>query len=222
MRISDDRYSRDRLRLDIAMQFIRHEARTRTIRQWTGLSDDRIRKLYRSYLQGGGRSVTRHRGKSPQQAMYFMRSTRLRQEASALAGLCCLVGLLEPGHARQHAGQRADATPRPAAGISRATPLCQAYEEYRAMLGSPAIGFEHAVLLVNILACGGELRLGDCHGCGALLVVDALELRPASCALCMPAASAREPAGAAGRGAGGRNAAPGSAIGVRRSLPAPD
>ena len=31
MRISDDRYSRDRQRLDIAMQFIRHEARTRTI-----------------------------------------------------------------------------------------------------------------------------------------------------------------------------------------------
>ena len=30
--------------------FIRHEARTHTIRAWTGLSDDRIRKLYRSYL----------------------------------------------------------------------------------------------------------------------------------------------------------------------------
>ena len=218
MRISDDRYSRDRLRLDIAMQFIRHEARTRTIRQWTGLSDDRIRKLYRSYLQGGGHSVTRHRGKSPQQATYFMRSIQLRQEASALAGLCCLVGLLEPGRDRQ----RANATPRPAAGIGRATPLCQAYEEYRAMLGKPAIGFEHAVLLVNILAGDGELRLGDCHGCGALLVVDALELRPASCALCSPVASAREPAGAAGRATGVRGTAPGSAIGVRRSPSAPD
>lgn len=51
MRISDDRYSRDRARLDIAMHFIHHEARTHTIRQWTGLTDDRIRKLYRSYLQ---------------------------------------------------------------------------------------------------------------------------------------------------------------------------
>jgi len=218
MRISDDRYSRDRQRLDIAMQFIRHEARTRTIRQWTGLSDDRIRKLYRSYLQGGGRNVTRHRGKSPQQATYFTRSTRLRQEASALAGLCCLLGLLEP----ERDGQRGAATPHPAAGINRATPLCQAYEEYRAMLGNPAIGFEHAVLLVNILACGGELRLGDCHGCGALLVVDALELRPASCALCMPAASGRGPSGAVGRATGGRSAAPGSAVGLRRSPPTPD
>jgi hypothetical protein len=39
MRISDDRYSRDRSRFDIAVQFIRHEARTHTIRDWTGLSD---------------------------------------------------------------------------------------------------------------------------------------------------------------------------------------
>ena len=46
MRISDDRYSRDRLRLDLALRFIQHEARTHTIRAWTGLTDDRIRKVY--------------------------------------------------------------------------------------------------------------------------------------------------------------------------------
>ena len=94
MRISDYRYNRDRLRLDVAVRFIRHEARTRTIRQWTGLTDDRIRKLYHSYLQGGGRT-TRHRGKSPRQAAYFLRTARMRDEASALASLCCLVGLFD-------------------------------------------------------------------------------------------------------------------------------
>ena len=199
MRISDDRYSRDRARLDIAMQFIRHEARTRTIRLWTGLSDDRIRKLYRSYLQGGGRGLTRHRGKSPQQAAFFVRTARLRQEASALAALCCLAGVLESGHEEP----RARAAP-PALGIGRAGWLCQAYEAYRSLLDAPAIGFEHAVLLVNALARGGELRLGDCQGCGAMLVVDALALRPARCAVCSPAP--HEPASpcAAGRGAGRR------------------
>ena len=196
MRISDDRYSRDRLRLDIAMQFIRHEARTRTIRQWTGLSDDRIRKLYRSYLQGGGRGLTRHRGKSPQQATFFMRTARLRQEASALAGLCCLIGLLEV----RRDSRRDDPAPQPAMGVGRATSLCQAYEGYRALLSSPAIGFEHAVLLVNALTRGAELRLGGCHGCGALLVVDSLALRPASCALCTPAAPGRAPRCEVGRG----------------------
>jgi hypothetical protein len=45
MRISDNRYSRDRFRFDLALRFIRHEARTQTIRAWTGLSDDRIRKV---------------------------------------------------------------------------------------------------------------------------------------------------------------------------------
>ena len=69
MRVSDDRYTRDRQRLDLALRLIRHEARTFTIRQWTGLSDDRIRKLYRSYvLNHDAQRVFRHRGKSPRQA----------------------------------------------------------------------------------------------------------------------------------------------------------
>ena len=45
MRVSDDRYTRDRQKFDLAVRLIRHEARTFTIRQWTGLSDDRIRKV---------------------------------------------------------------------------------------------------------------------------------------------------------------------------------
>jgi hypothetical protein len=176
MRISDDRYSRDRLRLDIALHFIRHEARTRTIRQWTGLTDDRIRKLYRAYLHEGGCRVARHRGKSPQQASFFLRTARLRQEAAALASLCCLLGLLE--------GRRGSPGLPHAAPVSRAASLCQAYEVYRAIVVAPTIGFEHAVLLVNALACGSELRFGGCHGCGALLVTDALALRPPRCTLC--------------------------------------
>ncbi|MBS0386966.1 MAG: hypothetical protein JSR15_00695 [Proteobacteria bacterium] len=197
MRISDDRYSRDRQRLDVAMHFIRHEARTHTIRQWTGLTDDRIRKLYRSYLQEGGRRVARHRGKSPQQAAFFLRTARLRHEAGALAALCCLVGALE--RRAPFAGLPAPATGAalaaavpiagvaPLSGVARAAALCQAYEVYQAVVSAPAIGFEHAVLLVNALARGNELALGDCHGCGALLVVDALALRPARCALCAEA-----------------------------------
>ena len=68
MRISDNRYSRDRSRLDLALRFIRHEARTQTIRAWTGLSDDRIRKMYREYMKEPGFAVSRPRGKSPRQS----------------------------------------------------------------------------------------------------------------------------------------------------------
>jgi len=178
MRISDDRYSRDRLRVDIALHFIRLEARTHTIREWTGLTDDRIRKLYRSYLHEGGHRIARHRGKSPRQASYFMRTERLRQEAAALAGLCCLLGLLETGSRRDG--------PRPAA-VGRAASLCQAYAVYRAVVSAPAIGFEHAVLLVTLLARGNELCVGRCQGCGTLVIRDPLALGAPRCALCADA-----------------------------------
>ena len=95
MRVSDDRYTRDRQRLDLALRLIRHEARTFTIRQWTGLSDDRIRKLYRSYvLNHEPKSVPRHRGKSPRQAAFFFRIAELNFQAAQLASLFVVYGLL--------------------------------------------------------------------------------------------------------------------------------
>src|SRR4030081_3196070 len=94
MRICDDRYRRERLALELALRFLRHEARTQTIRAWTGLSDDRIRKLYCSYMSHGRRSLPRHRGKSPHQVAYFMRSLRLQQETAVLASVLSLLGVL--------------------------------------------------------------------------------------------------------------------------------
>src|SRR5215467_4916556 len=99
MRISEDRYSRERLSLDLALRFLRHEARTQTIRAWTGLTDDRIRKLWRGYLRRTS-AVTvapRHRGKSPHQVSYFTRSPRLKQETAVLASLLTLVGVMRTG-----------------------------------------------------------------------------------------------------------------------------
>ena len=95
MRVSDDRYTRDRERLDLALRLIHHEARTFTIRQWTGLSDDRIRKLYRSYcLDQAARQVARHRGKSPRQAAFFFKNAELNFHASQLTSLFVVCGLL--------------------------------------------------------------------------------------------------------------------------------
>ena len=176
MRISDDRYSRDRLRLDIAMQFIRHEARTRTIRLWTGLTDDRIRKLYRSYHVVAGERPARHRGKSPQQAGFFLRSVRHRHESAALAGICGMLGMV---------GRGVPATP----GIGRGALLCQAYEAYRATVLAPAISFEHAVLLLAKLARGNELRLEGCPACGALQLADRYALQAPRCPVCVPVAA---------------------------------
>ena len=103
-----------------------------------------------------------------------MRTARLRQEAAALASICCLLGLLGAGHAA-----------RPGSGVTRAAALCQAYEIYRTLVSTPAISFEHAVLLVATLSRAQELRCGTCHGCGVLLVIDPFALRPARCERCL-------------------------------------
>jgi len=177
MRISDDRYSRDRLRFDIAVQFIRHEARTHTIRAWTGLSDDRIRKLYRSYLcEPRCAPLTRHRGKSPQQVAFFMRTVRARQEAALLASLYRLLGALPLTAAPELA--------RSLPCLARGELLCQAYDTYRGLIPEGLISFEHAVFLLTTLVRGDELVLGACRDCGAALIVDRWSLRAPRCPLC--------------------------------------
>ena len=182
MRISDNRYSRDRFRLDLALRFMRHEARTHTIRKWTGLTDDRIRKLYRAYLDETGH-VARHRGKSPGQACFFTRTPRVQQETAVLASLFCLLGVMP--------AQVVVDAEHPLPGVARGERLCQAFEAYLMLVPSSQISFEHAVLLVNELTRGEELRLGDCMLCGGLVVVDSLALRDIRCGRCTEASSLR-------------------------------
>jgi hypothetical protein len=186
MRISDDRYSRDRSRFDVAMQFIRHEARTHTIRRWTGLSDDRIRKLYRSYLSDScSGPLVRHRGKSPQRAGFFMRSSRARSEAALLASLCRLVGAL-PG---APAPELAATLP----SLSRGELLCHAYGVFRSHVPESAITFEHAVFLLSALVRGDELVLSGCRICSAVLIIDRWSLRAPRCGFCADESLAAPP-----------------------------
>ena len=165
MRISDDRYSRDRQRYDLALRFIQHEARTRTIRAWTGLTDDRIRKLYRSYVaEDQGSKLIRHRGKSPQQTSYFVRTPQMRLETAVLASVCYMLGVVP-------AGEVSDAQ-RSLPGMQRGEALCEAFETYLRVLPTARISFEHAVFLVLALASGNELRAGPCADCAGLIVLD--------------------------------------------------
>src|SRR6185312_12553138 len=160
MRISDDRYSRDRLRLDLALRFIRHEARTQTIRAWTGLTDDRIRKLYRSYFdRAAGGTIARPRGRSPRRAAFFLRNPRLKQEAALIASLCVLLGALPRRTARAGAPLAAKlpiAAPigSLAQGVPQGIALCEAYEAYRALMPAARISFEHLVYLLTALSRG--------------------------------------------------------------------
>jgi hypothetical protein len=179
MRIHDDRYQRDQLRHDVALAFIRHEARTHTIRVWTGLTDDRIRKLYRSYIKSApGIGPVRHRGKSPQQPGFFTRSARARQESSVLASMYRNVGILPRSTTPEAV--------RSLAGPARGRLLCQAYEMYRGEFSSPLISFERAEFLLRALWRRDELALAACRECTALLVTDRWYMRAPSCSVCAP------------------------------------
>ncbi len=177
MRVSDDRYSRDRLRLDLAVRFIRHEARTQTIRRWTGLTDDRIRKLYRSYLLDASQPVVaRHRGKSPQQAAYFTRSQELREDAAALASMLQLYGVLP----RQPLPDAGRVLPCPARGEL----LCNAYESFQRIRLDSRVSFEHAVFLAVALARADELQSIVCAECSSFGLIDPLAVRASRCLAC--------------------------------------
>ncbi|MGH8180867.1 MAG: hypothetical protein ACRETR_07800 [Steroidobacteraceae bacterium] len=176
MRISEDRYERDRQRLELALRFLTHEARTQTIRVWTGLSDDRIRKLYRSYLGRAACYVPRHRGKSPHQSAYFTRSLRIQQEAAVLASFFALVGLV-PAEPCAAAGAAL-------ADISHGDSLCTAFETYAAMVPTASISFEYAVFLAECLARGDQLRLGKCCDCGGIIVIERFPIREKRCQHC--------------------------------------
>jgi hypothetical protein len=179
MRVSDDRYSRDRLRFDLAMRMIRHEARTCTIRVWTGLTDDRIRKLYRAYLQHAPAiPVRRHRGKSPRQVSYFMRTPAVQFEATTLASLFCMLGLV----------------PLAGSGPQRSSPpmslewgefFCQAYESYLSLHKVPRVSFEHAWFLLLALSRQDELKLRACSACGGLYLADAYAPAGSICPRCI-------------------------------------
>jgi len=176
MRITDDRYTRDRLRFDLALRLIRHEARTGTIRDWTGLTDDRIRKLFRSYVeQTGDRRIRRHRGKAPRQAAYFLRNGQLRLQAASLASFLCQLGLLAQAGADAPGGIEQ---------LRWGERFCEAYETFLREHSRPQIGFEHACFLQRALLRQRELAIDDCADCGSLVVVSAFAARPAGCCFC--------------------------------------
>jgi hypothetical protein len=186
MRVSDDRYTRDRERFDLALRLIRHEARTFTIRQWTGLSDDRIRKLYRSYvLDRDERSVLRHRGKSPRQAAYFFRNPELNIQSAQLASLYLMCGLLCGMDSRLEARYRVGS-------LESGAMICQAYEAYLELHAPPIISFEHAWFLLFALARRDEITLARCGECGGLRLIDLLARRRSACGNCAAAVVPRD------------------------------
>lgn len=172
----NDSYSTERGRRDLALRMIRHEARTCTIRECTGLTDDRIRKLYRSYSRELSEApVRRRRGKSPRQVTYFVRNTRAQFESSLLASAFAAFGLLQPAHGKQQSEPDS---------LDYGRRFCDAYETHQQLLNTQTLSFEHAWFLLQLLNRSGDLRAMRCRHCDSYYLKDKFNLCRHSCPTC--------------------------------------
>lgn len=178
MRLTDDRYAGERCQFELALRMIRHEARTRTIRDCTGLSDDRIRKLYSTYFRDSDRRVRRRRGKSPQQVALFVKNPENQLEATTLVALFCANLLLRI----DDADRVSPCWPRP--DVEYGHRVCRAYETYLLLHRRPQLTFEWTWNLLHNMEKNDELQLSICHDCEARYVQDAYALDTHMCPSC--------------------------------------
>ena len=179
MRLTDDRYASEKRQFELALRMIRHEARTRTIRECTGLSDDRIRKLYNTYFRNSGlNDVRRRRGKSPRQITRFVKNADHQLQATTLVALFS-VGLLVriDEHDRVHA-----CWPRP--DVEFGHRVCRAFETYLLFHESPLLSFEWTWNLLHSISFNDELYLAMCTYCRSRYVQDAYALDLKTCPSC--------------------------------------
>jgi len=179
MRLTDDRYAGERSQFELALRMIRHEARTRTIRECTGLSDDRIRKLYTTYFRNtGATDVRRRRGKSPRQVTRFVKNPENQLQATTLVALYCS-GLLLRLDARDNVSP---CWPRP--DVEFGHRICRAYETYLLLHENALLSFEWAWNLLQSISFNDELYLAICRACQARYVQDAYALDHKTCPSC--------------------------------------
>jgi hypothetical protein len=143
------------------------------------LQSEQNTKLYRSYVAGNQIvSVMRHRGKSPRRVAFFFRNPEMHFQATQLAGLYVMHGLLEGTVRGVEARYRLGS-------LDSGELLCQTYEAYLDLHSPAGISFEHAWFLLLALGRRNELMVGRCARCGALELRDMFSRRSDGCAGCM-------------------------------------
>ena len=179
MRLTDDRYAGERSQFELALRMIGHEARTRTIRECTGLSDDRIRKLYSRYFRDtDSNTVLRRRGKSPRQVGRFVKNPDNQLQATTLVALFCCGLLLRV----DSGGKIQPCWPRP--DVEFGHRICRAYETYLMLHRGALLSFEWAWNLLLNISHNDELYLAVCHLCQSRYVQDAYALDHKVCPCC--------------------------------------
>ncbi len=177
MRATDNRYRGEKARFELAMRMIQHEARTGTIRYFTGLSDDRIRKLYTSYFKfNDAATVKRRRGKSPTQIAPLVQTPERALESGVFVSLLRANGLVAD-----------DDTEGPAlqGNIDLGHRFCQCFETHLLVVPDPVLSFEWGWNLLLGIRRGDELGVTRCPECATSYVYDLLALPRSACPACI-------------------------------------
>jgi len=173
MRISEDRYTRDLRRIQLAHRLIRQDVRTYWIRAFTHFTEGRIRNLLRSYGFAAD-GVHRRRGSPPRLYIKFM-TPKNHSEASALAGIALLWHLV-PEEPVSNAW-------RTLPSLDLGEELCEAFELFRLMIPGASLNLDRFILLVLALA-ERQLTVGRCSHCRALILLDPLGVKRRICVHC--------------------------------------
>jgi hypothetical protein len=176
MRATDDRYRGEQARFELAIRMIRHEARTGTIRFFTGLNDDRIRKLYTTYFKFADEPVRRQRGRSPTRVSPLVRTPQRALESGVFANLLLANGLFSiespPGPVLK---QNVDLGHR----------LCECFETFELLVPRASLSFEWGFNLLTSMRRGDELGIAHCDACSICYVFDVLSLPRSACPACL-------------------------------------
>ncbi len=159
----------------VALHMIRYEARTRTIRLATRLTEDQIRRLYRQARLGvTAEKAQRHRGRSPTQALQYTRNLATQLEASILAGVLAKHGMLRGRRDKPWLNN----------SLHYAQRFCVAYGDYQPLASHEPLNFEQAWHFARSLAARAELYLQRCTRCASHFVRDTTTVLKGQCPFC--------------------------------------
>ena len=176
MRATDDRYRGEQAKFHLAIRMIEHEARTGTIRYFTGMNDDRIRKLYTTYFKDRAAPVRRQRGRSPTRIGPLVRTPQRALESGVFANLLFVNGLISveqpPGPPLKY-------------NVDLGHRFCECFESFDLLVPRSALSFEWGWNLLVSMRRGDELGIARCDRCSICYVFDVLSLPRSACPACL-------------------------------------
>jgi len=165
MRATDEGFTKEMSRNNLALRFLCRNVQTQAICEWSGLSRARIKKIRQAYAYDFPEvRLRRPPGPAPEKLSYFLRSPRKRCEAAVLGGLCRAFGVI-PMHAVPDAR-------RYLPSVSRGEHLCEIYDLYRALVPAASMTMDQLISLLLSLADGERHDIGRCCDCSGVILVD--------------------------------------------------